>query len=165
MVTGATGGLGRALVSMLREGPDCTIGAHGATRTFESDDPAIVPLTAEFSDEELRSTWWKGSPARPGAGRARRAIGCNPVQRPLERDERGGLGEEIDINLNHPLFLARAAMRLMKASGKGGHILLTGTESALHGGSPTSFPYAVAKRGTEAMVEGLREKVRRTAFW
>ena len=62
---------------------------------------------------------------------------------------------EIDINLNHPLFLARAAMRLMKASGKGGHILLTGTESALHGGSPTSFPYAVAKRGTEAMVQGL----------
>ena len=33
--------------------------------------------------------------------------------------------------------------------------MLNGTESALHGGSPTSFPYSIAKRGTEAMVQGL----------
>ncbi|MAF94206.1 MAG: hypothetical protein CMM60_00340, partial [Rhodospirillaceae bacterium] len=30
-----------------------------------------------------------------------------------------------------------------------------GTESALHGGSAESFPYAIAKRGTECMVQGL----------
>jgi NAD(P)-dependent dehydrogenase (short-subunit alcohol dehydrogenase family) len=36
-----------------------------------------------------------------------------------------------------------------------GSIVLTGTESALHGGSPTSFPYGVAKRGIECLVQGL----------
>ena len=31
----------------------------------------------------------------------------------------------------------------------------TGTGSALHGGSAQSFPYAIAKRGTECMIQGL----------
>ena len=39
--------------------------------------------------------------------------------------------------------------------GSGGRILLTGTESAIHGGSPQSFPYAIAKRATECLVQGL----------
>jgi NAD(P)-dependent dehydrogenase (short-subunit alcohol dehydrogenase family) len=46
-------------------------------------------------------------------------------------------------------------MAQMKAQGRGGRILLTGTESAIHGGSSMSFPYAIAKRGTECLVQGL----------
>ena len=63
--------------------------------------------------------------------------------------------KEIAVNLNQPFYLARAAMEWMKSSGAGGRIVLTGTESALHGGSAQSFPYAIAKRGTECMVQGL----------
>jgi hypothetical protein len=37
----------------------------------------------------------------------------------------------------------------------GGRIVPTGTGSALHGGSAQSFPYAIAKRGTECMIQGL----------
>jgi NAD(P)-dependent dehydrogenase (short-subunit alcohol dehydrogenase family) len=59
---------------------------------------------------------------------------------------------DMAVNLDQPFFLARAAMKHMAA---GGRIVLNGTESALHGGSATSFPYAIAKRGTEAMVQGL----------
>jgi NAD(P)-dependent dehydrogenase (short-subunit alcohol dehydrogenase family) len=62
---------------------------------------------------------------------------------------------DIQINLNVPFYMARAAMRAMKSQESGGRIVLNGTESALHGGSAQSFPYAVAKRGTEAMVQGL----------
>ena len=43
----------------------------------------------------------------------------------------------------------------MIKSGTGGKVVLTGTESSLHGGSEVSFPYAIAKRGTECMVQGL----------
>jgi 3-oxoacyl-[acyl-carrier protein] reductase len=43
----------------------------------------------------------------------------------------------------------------MKKQQTSGRIVLTGTESAIHGGSSVSFPYAVAKRGTECMVQGL----------
>ena len=63
--------------------------------------------------------------------------------------------EDIDVNLNQPFYLARAAMAHMKGQDKGGRILLTGTESALHGGSPMSFPYAIAKSGTECLVHGM----------
>jgi 3-oxoacyl-[acyl-carrier protein] reductase len=156
LVTGATGGLGSALVSMLLEGGDCVIGAHGATRRFETDDPRVLPLQAEFTDEpsctrlvEEFCTVAGGIDALVVLSGAIRFSGH-------WNDMTGADWErEIAINLNQPAFLARAALRRMKTQGTGGRILLTGTESALHGGSPTSFPYAVAKRGTEAMVQGL----------
>ena len=46
-------------------------------------------------------------------------------------------------------------MEYMKDNRLGGKIILTGTESSLHGGSEISLPYAVAKRGTECLVQGL----------
>jgi NAD(P)-dependent dehydrogenase (short-subunit alcohol dehydrogenase family) len=61
--------------------------------------------------------------------------------------------QDVDFNLNFPFFLCRAAMRHMRP--KGGHIVLSGTESALHGGSPYSFAYGVSKRGIECLVQGL----------
>ena len=67
----------------------------------------------------------------------------------------GDWERDMAVNLNQPFYLARAAMAKMTGQGTGGRILLTGTESALHGGSAESFPYAIAKRGTECMVQGL----------
>ena len=156
LITGGTGGLGRALVKMLTEGSDCKIGVHGGSQKFKSDDPRIIPIVQSFENEadciKVVNTFtetaggidalvilsgglhfsehWKGMPAET-----------------WERD--------MDVNLNQPFFLARAAMQYMEKQGAGGLILLTGTESALHGGSPVSFPYAIAKRGTECMVQGL----------
>ena len=43
----------------------------------------------------------------------------------------------------------------MKSNNETSRIVLNGTESSLHGGSPTSFPYGISKRGTECMVQGL----------
>ena len=51
LVTGASGGLGRALVDMLLEGPDCIIGAHGATNRHPSDDERVLHLTKTFETE------------------------------------------------------------------------------------------------------------------
>ena len=63
--------------------------------------------------------------------------------------------KEIEINMNIPFYLARYAMKIMIKQKSGGKIVLSGTESSLHGGSEISFPYAIAKRGTECMVQGL----------
>ena len=41
LITGGTGGLGRALVKMLTEGSDCKIGVHGGSQKFKSDDPEV----------------------------------------------------------------------------------------------------------------------------
>jgi 3-oxoacyl-[acyl-carrier protein] reductase len=156
LVTGATGGLGSALVAMLLEGPDCVIGAHGATRLFDSEDPRVIPLLEEFSDEESCTRLVDEFCGRAGGINALVVLSGAIHFSGHWNDMSGADWErEIGINLNQPAFLARAALRRMKAQGTGGRILLTGTESALHGGSPTSFPYAVAKRGTEAMVQGL----------
>jgi NAD(P)-dependent dehydrogenase (short-subunit alcohol dehydrogenase family) len=61
---------------------------------------------------------------------------------------------DLNLNLNIPFFLSRRALSQMTSSPLGS-VVLMGTESSLHGGSPTSFPYAVAKRGIECLVQGL----------
>lgn len=157
LVTGATGGLGRALVEMLRAGPDCVIGAHGASQDFDTGgDPRILPLRQVFAKEEDCRSLVDEFVARAG-GIDALVVLSGSIQFSGHWNDMAGADweREIDVNLNQPAFLARAALRRMREQASGGRILLTGTESALHGGSPTSFPYAVAKRGTECMVQGL----------
>lgn len=154
LVTGATGGLGRALIGMLLEGPDCTIGAHGNSQTFACDDPRVVPLQQAFTSEEDCRALVDAFAGKAGGIDALVVLSGAIHFSGHWKDMSGADWEnEIAINMNQPFYLARAAMQHMKESG--GRILLTGTESALHGGSATSFPYAVAKRGTECMVQGL----------
>ena len=51
LITGATGGLGSALVRMLLKGSTCMIGAHGSSRKPEFENDRIIPLSQTFSDE------------------------------------------------------------------------------------------------------------------
>jgi NAD(P)-dependent dehydrogenase (short-subunit alcohol dehydrogenase family) len=60
---------------------------------------------------------------------------------------------DMNLNLDIPFFIAREAMRRMEQ--KGGRIVLTGTESALHGGGSTSLAYGVAKSVIECLVKAL----------
>ena len=155
LITGATGGLGRALVAMLQASSDCVIGAHGATQSFA---PAanLIPLQRAFAGEtDCRAVVDMFADKAGGIDALVVLSGCI-----LYTGHWQDIGEEEwrreqEINLDQPFFLARAAMARMKAQGSGGRVLLTGTESAIHGGSATSFPYAIAKRGTECMVQGM----------
>ncbi len=155
LVTGATGGLGRALVSMLREGSDCVVGAHGASQSL-ADAPGVIPLQRRFDGEaDCRAV--VDEFAEKAGGIDALVVLSGAI---LYTGHWKDIGEEQwrreqAINLDQPFFLARAAMERMKTQGAGGRVLLTGTESAVHGGSPTSFPYAVAKRGTECIVQGM----------
>jgi len=156
LVTGASGGLGSALVGMLLDGSDCTIGAHGASKEFAAKANTVIPITRVFDSEADCVNVIDEFADKAGGIDAlvvlSGAIEFSGHWNDMSADD---WRREIEINLNHPFFLARAAMSKMKAQGSGGRILLTGTESALHGGSAESFPYAVAKRGTECMVQGL----------
>jgi len=156
LVTGATGGLGGALVNMLLEGSDCVIGAHGATNQTEIEDKRIVPLTRTF-DSEMDCVAVIDEFAGAAGGIDALVVLSGAINSNGHWNDMGEADweREIAVNLNHPFFLARAAMRRMKEQKSGGRIVLTGTESALHGGSAQSFPYAIAKRGTECMVQGL----------
>lgn len=161
LIAGATGGLGRALVQMLLKSSNCVIGAHGSgqgggAQTFPKDDDRIIPITRKFSTESDCVAVVDEFCDKAGGVDALVALSGGVhfsghwKDMPADKWER-----DMDVNLNQPFFLARAAMARMKAQGLSGRILLTGTESALHGGSAMSFPYAIAKRGIECMVQGL----------
>ncbi|MHC8508139.1 MAG: SDR family NAD(P)-dependent oxidoreductase [Rhodospirillales bacterium] len=162
LITGATGGLGTALVDMALAGaPDCIIGAHGASRLFESVDSRVFPIQRRFETEADCRAAVDAFVEHAGGIDALVVLSGGIhfsghwKDMPAEDWEK-----DIAVNLNQPFYLARRAMEVMRAQpggGRpgGGRIVLTGTESALHGGSAQSFPYAAAKRGTEAMVQGL----------
>ena len=156
LVTGASGGLGRALVDMLLQGPDCRIGAHGASKQHPSDDRRIIHLTKAFNGADDCAALVDEFVAEAGGIDAlvvlSGGIHFSGHWKDMPEPE---WARDIDVNLNQPFFLVRAAMQHMEKNERGGRILLTGTESAIHGGSAMSFPYAIAKRGTECMVEGL----------
>jgi len=156
LITGASGGLGRALTAMLLKGSDCTIGAHGRSQRHPSDDPRILALQKSFTCEAdcaaLVDEFVASCGGIDGLVILSGAIHYSGHWKDISGAE---WDNELAMNLDQPFFLARRAMRHMKESGKGGRIVLTGTESALHGGSATSFPYAIAKRGTECLVQGL----------
>ncbi len=156
LVTGASGGLGRALVEMLLESDGGTVGAHGASNQHPSRDERVIHLTKTFETEADCTALIDDFVGKAGGIDALVVLSGaihfsgHWKDMPAEDWER-----DIAVNLNQPFYLARAAMARMKDQGRGGRILLTGTESALHGGSEASFPYAVAKRGTECLVQGL----------
>ncbi|MDC0189705.1 SDR family oxidoreductase [Rhodospirillales bacterium] len=156
LIIGATGGLGKALVSMLLENSDCVIGAHGSSQTLSFSNADIILLNQTFkTDKHCRAVVEEFS-NKAGGLDALVILSGSILFSGHWMDMTGSDWErEIAVNLNQPFFLAQSAMAQMKKQMTGGRIILTGTESALHGGSSASFPYAVAKRGTEGMVQGL----------
>ncbi len=157
LVTGASGGLGSALVEMLVGGSDCVIGAHGASKDAEAAaEGRVIPLRRSFESEADCIAVVDQFAGKAGGIDALVVLSGAIHFSGHWLDMPGGDWErDMAVNLNHPFYLARAAMKRMKAQGTGGRMVLTGTESALHGGSAQSFPYAIAKRGTECMVQGL----------
>lgn len=157
LVTGASGGLGRALVDMLLAGSDCVIGAHGATKEYPAPgDDRVLSIRRSFENEADCVAVVEEFGERAGGIDALVVLSGGIhfsghwKDMPASKWER-----DIAVNLNHPFYLARAAMARMKDQGTGGRIVLNGNESSLHGGSPSSFPYAIAKLGTACMVQGL----------
>lgn len=156
LVTGGTGGLGTALVKMLSEGSDCVIGVHGASREPDIAGNGIILLQQRFENESDCTILVERFAEKAGGIDAlvvlSGGIHFSGHWKDIPED---GWRQDMAVNLDQPFFLARAAMALMKRADQGGRILLTGTESAIHGGSAQSLPYAIAKRGTECMVQGL----------
>lgn len=156
LVVGASGGLGRSVADMLLQAENCTIGVHGASispdidgenviairRRFEAEDDCIA-VVEEFAD---RAGGIDGLVLLNGA--------LNQSSHWMEMDE-ATWNADIAVNLSHPFFLARHAMKHMRKAGTGGRIVFNGTESAHHGGSPHSMPYAMTKLATECMVQGM----------
>ncbi|GAB6052581.1 3-oxoacyl-[acyl-carrier-protein] reductase [Magnetospira thiophila] len=157
LIIGASGGLGTALTQMLLEGSDCVIGVHGATKKprVETSD-RLIQLRQSFNScadcERVIDTFVDKAGGMDALVVLSGGIHFSGHWKDMPEAD---WERDMAVNLNQPFYLARAALQRMTAQGSGGRILLNGTESALHGGSAMSFPYAVAKRGTECLVQGL----------
>jgi len=160
LVVGASGGIGRALVQMIGKS-NVKIGAHFATsnaslRTINVKNASMhlfkknIMSASDCDDLADEFCEWAGGMdgiviLSGGIKKSTHFMDLTPEE--WESD--------IFLNLNVPFYLSRAGLRKMKNSDNGGRIILTGTESALHGGSPFSFAYGTAKAGLECMVKGL----------
>lgn len=156
LVTGASGGIGRVLISMLQEGSDCTLGFHASTATMPTASDSLIPLQKQLNGEadcqNLIDQFVSKTQGIDGLVILVGGITNSTHWKDLSSDE---WRRDLTLNLDIPFFLARIAMKYMIQQNQGGSIIFYGTESALHGGSPTALPYAVAKRGTECLVQGL----------
>lgn len=158
LIVGASGGIGRAVVKALLKGPPCVIGAHRATA-----DALFINGDSVHEFIDLQATLKSNLDCRNlvdvFVGKAGGIDGLVVLCGGMASTEHWRNVTELEwqhdvqLNLNIPFFLSRSAMDHMGSLG--GRIVLTGTESALHGGSPTAFAYGIAKRGTECMVQGL----------
>jgi 3-oxoacyl-[acyl-carrier protein] reductase len=158
LIVGASGGIGASLVQLLLQGSSCVLGVHRSTAKPLSPKPKKEHVVID-----LQSTLQNENDCRllvdSFVGQAGGISGLVVLVGGISQNVHwSNLSEEawkddIDLNLSFPFFLARTALEKMKKNG--GQIVLMGTESALHGGSPTAFPYGVAKRGVECLVQGL----------
>jgi 3-oxoacyl-[acyl-carrier protein] reductase len=158
LIIGASGGMGRALVSMLKEGPACTIGAHRSTgkplEPSSAGSHKILDMQGALKVDQDCQDLVSKFVAEAG-GITGLVVLCGGISRSVHWKEltEKEWTDDINLNLSIPFFLSRATMQYMED--KGGQIVLTGTESALHGGGATSLPYGVAKGGIECLVPGL----------
>jgi len=156
LVTGASGGLGTALIEMILGNSPLIIGAHGRSIKAIKTNDKIIPIEKELETgadcESVVQTFIEKAGGIDALVVLSGGIHFSGHWKDMPES---AWNDDISLNLNMPFFLSKAAMKEMYHQGNGGRIILTGTESALHGGSATSFPYAIAKRATECMVQGL----------
>ena len=130
LITGASGGLGRALVDMLLQGPDCRIGAHGASKRHPSNDPRIVHLTKAFNGANDCEALVNEFVAEVGGIDALVVLSGGIHFSGHWKDmPEADWARDMDVNLNQPFFLARAAMAAMQGNPSGG-FWSTGSDSA-----------------------------------
>lgn len=160
LILGASGGIGRAVAQMIGKSK-IKIGAHYSTSkepleniNFEKADVHLFQkkFTIALHCEEVVDEFCEWAGGIDGVVVLAGGIGKSSHFMDLTPDE---WDNDLFLNLSVPFYLARASLKKMRESGNGGRIILTGTESALHGGSSMSFPYAITKAGTECMVMGL----------
>ena len=108
LITGATGGLGGALVRMLLQGPTCKIGAHGSSKLLETKDDRIVPLFQTFKDEQSCCKLVDDYVEKSGGVDALVILSGSIKYSGHWMDMMADDWEnEFCVNLNHPFYLAR----------------------------------------------------------
>ena len=157
LVTGATGGIGRAIVAALADA-DCAIGACDVTAAVDSTfaDVAEVRATACFDVRDRTAA------DAAVATLAERLGGCDAVVAnagvvdTIHRAERFGEDEwrkDLDTNLTGQFNVVRAAFEPLAGCGDGRIVLISSASAET--GLPGQVAYTAAKAGVVGMAKTL----------
>lgn len=157
MVTGANGGLGRAIARALsREGADVVL----AARRRETVEELARELAAEVALADLAVREETARLAE--AAREVDVLVLNaalPASGHLHDYEEEHIDRALDVNLRAPIVMARAASEAMARRGRG-HIVFISSISGKVATQGTSM-YSATKFGLRGFSLGLREDLRR----
>lgn len=167
LITGADSGIGQAIAAAFaQEGADVSItwhtdeqGAQETKRQVEAAGRRATVVQCDVADAGSvqaafdRTVASLGTPdllvANAGTG-----MGGMPV---AEMDD-AKLMEVLGTDLVGPLFCARAFVRLRKAAGDGGRLIVIGSVAG-HLPTPGSAPYGMAKAGVNSLIRSLSVEV------
>lgn len=150
LVTGASGGIGRALAVGLA-GAGATVGLHGRSEVQLSETAAEIArnggksalLIADLKDREACAGLIGA--AKSALGRLDILVNCAGMNRrkPIRSVSDDDFDTIVDVNLRAPFFLSQAAQPVMKAQG-GGKIIHIGSLTCFVGLGHVSV-YGVTK--------------------
>ena len=157
LVTGATGGIGRAIVEALAA-CECQIGACDVTPAVESafaDTPAVA-ATACFDVRDRAATGSAVTTLVQRLGGCDAVVANAGVVDTIHRAERFPESEwrkDLDTNLSGQFHIVQAAFPALAASGDGRIVLISSASAET--GLPGQVAYTAAKAGAVGMARTL----------
>ena len=157
LVTGGATRIGRAICLGLAErGARVAIHFHGSekeARAVGARCPGSVILQADLAEAEAADALVSG--AHDALGGLDLLVNNAAIYKrtPLREVDEETWQTHLDLNLTAPFFAARAAGRLMLASGRG--LIINLTDWAIARPHPDFLPYYAAKAGLAAVTAGL----------
>jgi len=158
LVIGGSGGIGSAVVDLLADDFDLRIGVHSALNPARSSGVSMAIRKQLEVAEDCFSVVDSFVEYFEGIDHLIVCLGSVSQRSDPLDIEVSAWDRDLFVNLSAPFFLAQRALATMISQGTGGSIVLFGTESARHGGGPTSLAYGVAKHGIECAVKGLARR-------
>lgn len=167
VVTGADSGIGQAIAAAFaREGAAVCVGYHAdrsgadeARRRVEAAGRRALVAQVEVGDPGSVDALF-GQAARelgtPDLLAANAGIGMGGI--PVAELNDATVKRTLRTNLMGPLLCARAFVRLRRAAGGRGRVVMTGSLDG-HLPSPGSAPYGMAKAGINSLVRSLSREV------
>lgn len=157
VVTGASRGIGRAVVTALAaRGARVAAVARDrdALDALAAEAEGVTPIVADVGDPGACDAIVEGAAEAlsglDGVVSAAGIVRYQPVGAITERDLRA----QLDVNLVAPILLAQSAARVMRAQGTAGAIVNVASTIAMRP-APSTIAYAATKGGLVAATRGL----------
>ena len=161
LVTGAESGLGRAIaLRIAADGAQVTaagLKTDGLKETAElAGGGSVVPVTTDIRDPEQMDATVQRAVDEYGKLDAAVANAGGSLAPPAELmdTDLDGWKLTVDTNLTGTFITLRAAARQMMSQGTGGHLLATGSSTAIRP-MPFMYSYMAAKAGVHQLVRAL----------